>query len=35
VVVLASSVGATPHARDYLSLFDDNITALIAAAAKR
>jgi ABC-type Zn uptake system ZnuABC Zn-binding protein ZnuA len=33
IVVLAASVGATPHARDYLSLFDDNITTLIAAAA--
>jgi ABC-type Zn uptake system ZnuABC Zn-binding protein ZnuA len=35
VVVLAASVGATPHARDYLSLFDDNVAALVAAAAKR
>ena len=33
VVVLASSVGATANARDYLALFDDNISALIAAAA--
>ena len=34
VVVLAASVGATKHAVDYLALFDDNFTALIAAAAK-
>jgi len=33
IVVLAASVGATPHAEDYLTLFDGNITALIAAAA--
>ena len=33
VVVLASSVGALPGTHDYLSLFDVNITALIAAAA--
>jgi ABC-type Zn uptake system ZnuABC Zn-binding protein ZnuA len=34
VVVLAASVGALPEARDYLSLFDTNIAALLAAAAK-
>jgi ABC-type Zn uptake system ZnuABC Zn-binding protein ZnuA len=34
VVVLGSSVGALPGAHDYLSLFDVNLTALIAAAAK-
>jgi ABC-type Zn uptake system ZnuABC Zn-binding protein ZnuA len=33
IVVLAASVGATPQAEDYLALFDDNITGLIAAAA--
>ena len=32
IVVLAASVGATPQAEDYLALFDDNITALLAAA---
>ena len=32
VVVLAASVGAVPGARDYLSLFDINVAALIAAA---
>ena len=32
VVVLASSVGALPGTHDYLSLFDVNIAALIAAA---
>jgi hypothetical protein len=29
--VLAGSVGALPSARDYLSLFDTNIDALLAA----
>ncbi len=32
VVVLASSVGALPGTHDYLSLFDVNIAALLAAA---
>jgi ABC-type Zn uptake system ZnuABC Zn-binding protein ZnuA len=32
VVQLAASVGATPDARDYLSLFDSNVAALFAAA---
>ncbi|MFL5045566.1 MAG: metal ABC transporter substrate-binding protein, partial [Xanthobacteraceae bacterium] len=31
VAVLAGSVGALPSARDYLSLFDTNIDALLAA----
>jgi ABC-type Zn uptake system ZnuABC Zn-binding protein ZnuA len=35
VVVLAGSVGATPAARDYLSLFDANLDALIAAKARQ
>ena len=35
VVVLAASVGALPGAHDYLSLFDTNIAALLAAAATR
>jgi ABC-type Zn uptake system ZnuABC Zn-binding protein ZnuA len=34
VVVLAASVGALPNAGDYLSLFDANIAALVAAAAR-
>jgi ABC-type Zn uptake system ZnuABC Zn-binding protein ZnuA len=34
IVVLASSVGATKNAQDYLSLFDDNNPGHIAAAAK-
>ena len=33
VVVLAASVGALPQASDYISLFDTNVAALIAAAA--
>jgi ABC-type Zn uptake system ZnuABC Zn-binding protein ZnuA len=32
VVILASSVGAMPAARDYLSLFDYNVTALTGTA---
>jgi ABC-type Zn uptake system ZnuABC Zn-binding protein ZnuA len=35
IAVLAASVGAMPAARDYLSLFDADATALLAAAAKR
>jgi len=31
VVILASSVGAVPEARDYLSLIDYNVRALAAA----
>jgi len=34
VVVLAASVGARPGADDYLSLFDSNIAALVAAKAR-
>jgi ABC-type Zn uptake system ZnuABC Zn-binding protein ZnuA len=34
VVVLAGSVAALPAARDYLSLFDANVDALIAAKAR-
>jgi ABC-type Zn uptake system ZnuABC Zn-binding protein ZnuA len=34
VVVLAASVGALPNAGDYLSLFDANVAALVAAAAR-
>ena len=34
VVVLAASVGALPGAHDYLSLFDANVAALIAAAKR-
>ena len=34
VAVLAASVGAVPAARDYLSLFDANATALLAAARR-
>jgi ABC-type Zn uptake system ZnuABC Zn-binding protein ZnuA len=34
VAVLATSVGALPAARDYLSLFDTNIAALAAAATQ-
>lgn len=33
VVVLAASVGALPAASDYLSLFDANVAALVAAAS--
>ena len=33
VVTLAASVGALPQAGDYISLFDTNVAALIAAAA--
>lgn len=33
VVVLAASVGALPQASNYISLFDTNVAALIAAAA--
>ena len=32
VVTLAAAVGALPQAGDYISLFDANIEALIAAA---
>jgi ABC-type Zn uptake system ZnuABC Zn-binding protein ZnuA len=32
VVVLASSVGALPHATDYIALFDADVAALIEAA---
>ena len=35
VVTLAASVGALPGADDYISLFDVNVEALTAAAAKR
>jgi ABC-type Zn uptake system ZnuABC Zn-binding protein ZnuA len=35
VVTLGASVGALPGADDYISLFDVNIAALTAAAAKR
>ena len=35
VVTLAASVGALPGADDYISLFDVNVAALTAAAAKR
>jgi ABC-type Zn uptake system ZnuABC Zn-binding protein ZnuA len=35
IAVLASTVGALPAARDYLSLFDTDIDALAAAAAPR
>jgi hypothetical protein len=31
VVVLASSVGMAPSASDYISLFDGNVAALVAA----
>jgi ABC-type Zn uptake system ZnuABC Zn-binding protein ZnuA len=34
VVLLAGSVGATPAAKDYLSLFDANLDALVAAKAR-
>ena len=34
VVLLAGSVGATPTAKDYLSLFDANLDALVAAKAR-
>ena len=34
VVVLAASVGALPNAGDYLALFDANVAALVAAAAR-
>ena len=34
VVTLAASVGALPHAGDYIALFDANVEALIAAAAR-
>jgi ABC-type Zn uptake system ZnuABC Zn-binding protein ZnuA len=34
VVVLAASVGALPNAGDYLSLFDANVAALVAASAR-
>jgi ABC-type Zn uptake system ZnuABC Zn-binding protein ZnuA len=34
VVVLAASVGALPDAGDYLSLFDANVAALVAASAR-
>jgi zinc/manganese transport system substrate-binding protein/zinc transport system substrate-binding protein len=32
VAVLAASVGAVPNADDYVSLFDVNVAALLAAA---
>ena len=35
VVTLAASVGAMPRTGDYISLFDANVEALTAAAAKR
>ncbi len=35
VVTLAASVGALPRTDDYISLFDANVEALTAAAAKR
>ena len=34
VVVLAASVGALPNTADYLALFDANVAALVAAAAR-
>ena len=34
VVVLAASVGALPNTGDYLALFDANVAALVAAAAR-
>jgi len=34
VVTLAASVGALPQAGDYIALFDTNVEALIAAAAR-
>jgi ABC-type Zn uptake system ZnuABC Zn-binding protein ZnuA len=34
VVTLAASVGALPQASDYIALFDANVDALIAAAAR-
>ena len=34
VVMLAASVGALPQAGDYLALFDTNVAALLAAAAR-
>jgi ABC-type Zn uptake system ZnuABC Zn-binding protein ZnuA len=35
IVTLAASVGALPHASDYISLFDANVEALTAAAGVR
>jgi ABC-type Zn uptake system ZnuABC Zn-binding protein ZnuA len=35
VALLAGSVGATPAAKDYLSLFDANLDALVAAKARQ
>jgi hypothetical protein len=35
IVKLAASVGALPGANDYISLFDVNVAALTAAAAKQ
>jgi len=35
VVVLAASVGGLPAARDYLSLFETNVGALVDAADAR
>jgi ABC-type Zn uptake system ZnuABC Zn-binding protein ZnuA len=32
-VILASSVGAEPEARDYIALFDLNVRRLVEAAA--
>ena len=35
IVVLAASVGALPEAPDYISMFDRNVAALLAATALR
>lgn len=35
VVILGASVGALPHANDYISMFDANVEALASAAATR
>jgi len=35
VVTLAASVGALPRTDDYILLFDANVEALTAAAARR
>jgi zinc/manganese transport system substrate-binding protein/zinc transport system substrate-binding protein len=35
VVVLATTVGALPAARDYFSLFETNVRALVEAAGGR
>ena len=34
IVVLAASVGATPQAKDYISLFDANVDALVGRAVQ-